>query len=70
MDIKKKTMSGGDRSTKITQVTHQEGSVILQGTSENGRGWSVLLSEVNGKFTGAVAGYEFGFLLFGSCVED
>ena len=70
MDIKKKTMSGGDRTTKIKQVTHEEGSVILQGTSGNGRGWSVLLSESTGKFTGAVAGFEYGFLLFGSCVLD
>jgi len=70
MDIKKKEMKGGDRTTKIQQVTHEEESVILQGTSGNGRGWSVLLSESTGKFTGAVAGVEFGFLIFGSCAVD
>jgi len=70
MDVKKKEMKGGDRTTKIQQVTHEEGSVILQGTSGIGRGWSVLLSESTGKFTAAVAGYEYGFLVFGSCVAD
>ncbi len=70
MNINKKEISGGDRTTKIQQVTHEEGNVILQGTSGNGRGWSMLLSGDTGKFTGAVAGYEYGFLVFGSCIAD
>ena len=70
MDIQKKEMSGADRSTKIQHLTHEEGRVILHGTSENGRGWSVSLSESTGKFTGAVAADEFGLLIFGSCIAD
>ena len=70
LDIKKKEMSGADRKTQIKHVVNEEGNVILQGTSANGRAWSILLSENSGKFTGAVAGVEFGFLIFGSCITD
>lgn len=70
MDIKKKEMSGANRATKIQHVTHNEGNLILQGTSDLGRAWSVVLSESTGKFTGAVAAEDFGFLIFGSCIVD
>ena len=70
MDIKKKEMVGADRTTKIQHVTHNEGGIILQGTSDYGRAWSVVLSESTGKYTGAVAGDEFGFIIFGSCLAD
>ena len=70
MDLQNKEISGADRSTKIQHVAHEGGRVILHGTSENGRGWSVSLSESTGRFTGAVAADDFGFLIFGSCIAD
>ncbi len=70
LDIKKKEISGADRKTQIQRIVHEEGNVILQGNSTNGRAWSILLSEDTGKFTGAVAGVEFGFLIFGSCITN
>lgn len=70
MDIKKKELIGANRTTKITHITHEEGRVILQGSSGNGRGWSVVLTENTGKITGAVAGDDFGFIIFGSCLPD
>ena len=70
VDIKKKEMAGAGRTTKIQHVTHEEGNLLLQGTSGTGRAWSLMLSESTGKFTGAVAANGFGFLVFGSCVLD
>ena len=70
MDIKKKEMVGADRATKIQHVTHNEEDIILQGTSDYGRAWSVVLSQSTGKYTGAVAANDFGFLIFGSCLPD
>ncbi len=70
INFTKKEMGGGDRTTSFQHTVHEEGNLIIQGTSGNGRGWSLLLSEHTGKFTGAVAGVEYGFLLFGSCALD
>ena len=70
INFNNKEMSGADRTTSFKHLVHEEGNTIIQGTSGNGRGWSLLLSEQTGKFTGAVAGVEYGFLIFGSCTLD
>lgn len=70
INFNKKEMRGGGRTTSFKHLVHEEGNTIIQGVSENGRAWSLLLSKKTGKFTGAVAGIEYGFLLFGSCVLD
>ena len=43
-----------------------EGNIILQGV-ENGRGWSIVISEETGKMSATVAGDEIGFIVFGAC---
>lgn len=70
MDIKKKELIGAERNAKIQHVTQEDGRIVLHGTSENERGWTVSMSESTGQFTGAVAGDGFGFVLFGSCLTD
>ena len=64
VDLKKKELKGKDRTTKVRHIFHEQGNVVLQGISENGRAWSILLSGDTGKYTGAIAGVEFGFLIF------
>ena len=70
VDIKKKELGGAARQTQIKHTVHNDGSIILQGNSPNDRAWSMLLSKDSGKFTGAVAGVDYGFLIFGSCISD
>ncbi len=39
---------GGERTSEIKQVMHQNGQLVLQGVEENGRGWTVSISETTG----------------------
>ena len=55
------------RSAAIKNSQRQEGKLIMQGTSENGRGWSVIIAEDTGKMSAAVTDDQIGFILFGAC---
>lgn len=71
VNIKNKEMSNGERKTSIEHVSTDEGVTIMQGASEDkSKAYSLLLSQNTGKFTGSVAAYDYGFILFGSCIVD
>lgn len=70
VNFQKNELRSSERSTTIQHVTKNKSDIIAQGTSENGRGWSILLDKSSGKFTGAIAAHEYGFIMFGSCVID
>lgn len=55
-----------ERRTEIQRMTRQEGVLILQG-AQNGRGWSVSITEANGDAVIAVTDPLSGFVLFGAC---
>jgi hypothetical protein len=71
IDFKKKTLSGTDsdgeaETTAIENVQVNEGQTILQG-AENGRAWSMVIDQMSGDVSIAIAGDETGFVLFGVC---
>jgi uncharacterized membrane protein len=71
VDFKKKKLSGTDsdgedETTAIENVRVDEGQTILQG-AENGRAWSMVIDQMTGDMTVAIAGDETGFVLFGVC---
>lgn len=71
VNIKNKEMGSGERTTAIDHISNGEGVTIMQGTSEDkSKAYSILLSQNTGKFTGSVAAYDYGFILFGSCIVD
>ena len=70
IDFEKKQMIGGDRTTAIKTLVHEEGNIIMQGTSGSGRAWSLLLSGETGKITAAAADQEYGFIVFGACTTN
>jgi len=69
IDVNSKTVSavGGERSTEILHVGHDDEELILQG-SENGRGWSAVISEATGDMTITSAGQNRAFVVFGACM--
>jgi hypothetical protein len=71
VDFKKKKLSGTDsdgedETTAIENVRVDDGQTILQG-AENGRAWSMVIDQMTGDMTAAIAGDETGFVLFGVC---
>ena len=71
IDFEKKEISEiGDfeeeRRTEIQSMTKLEGMLILQG-AQNGRGWSVNISEANGDAVITLSDPLAGFVLFGAC---
>jgi hypothetical protein len=71
VDAKKKKLSGTDsdgeeESTAIDSVNVIDGQTILQG-AEGGRAWSMVIDQMTGDMTIAIAGDETGFVLFGVC---
>jgi hypothetical protein len=43
--------------------------MILQGI-EDGRGWSIIISEDTGKMTATASQDDVGFVIFGACTLD
>ena len=56
----------GKRTSPIKHMERLDGKTILHG-GEGGRGWTVVISEANGKMSGAVSAEAHGFLIFGAC---
>lgn len=71
IDVAKKEISEvGDaeeeRRTMIQTVTKADGLLILQG-AQNGRGWSLTITEASGEAVATVSDPLSGFVLFGAC---
>ena len=59
--------NGQGLTTEIKSQVSMDGMLILQGV-ENGRGWSLSISEATGKMVLTVSGDEVGFVAFGACI--
>jgi hypothetical protein len=55
-----------ERRTEIQSMTQHEGLLILQG-AQNGRGWTVNITEANGDAVITVSDPLSGFVVFGAC---
>jgi hypothetical protein len=69
INFKKKTISATEETgikavTQIKNIDHVNGNMILQG-SENGRGWTMVISEKTGKMSATVSDDRVGFVIFG-----
>jgi hypothetical protein len=60
---------GSKKTTKIKNKTRDNGKLILQG-AENGRGWSMVISETTGLMTLTASDELAGFVVFGPCISD
>jgi len=60
--------NGQALSTGIKSQISIDGMLILQGV-ENGKGWTLAISETNGKMVLTVSGDEEGFVVFGACIS-
>ena len=74
VDLKKKTLSatkasGEDRTTPILSQARSNGYVFLQGV-ENGRTFSMVISESTGDLTFVVAADGETASMFGACTPD
>ena len=58
---------GAERSSEIKQVTRQSGQLVLQGVEENGRGWTLAISETTGSATLTVSGDHTAYVVFSRC---
>lgn len=74
VDLKRKTLattkaSGEDRTTPIQSQTRDAGYIYLQGI-ENGRSFSMIISETTGNLTFVVATDGETAAMFGDCTPD
>ena len=74
VDLKRKTLaatraSGEDRSTPIKSQAREAGYIYLQGV-ENGRSFSMVISETTGDLTFTVATDGETATMFGDCTPD
>lgn len=73
INFKKKIISATEDSgikdvTQIKNIGHVSGKMILQG-SENGRGWTMVISEETGKMSATVSDDQVGFVVFGASTK-
>jgi len=66
IDFGKKLIVGPKRSSPITSLEKIESQVLLQG-SELGYGWSIAVSQADGRMSATLTDNEGAFVLFGSC---
>jgi len=70
VNFKNKTISATEESgrkdtSRIKNIERVNGNLILQG-SENGRGWTMVISEETGKLSATVSDDQAGFVVFGA----
>ncbi len=69
IDFKEKVISAVDKSGKkasIRTLERIDGKMIMQGIQE-GRGWTMIISEQTGKMSATVIDDQVGFVIFGAC---
>src|SRR5262245_18028437 len=57
---------GGTRHSPVRNVEHLSGNLISQG-GQDGRGWTLAISEETGKMSAAISSDGEGFVVFGAC---
>ena len=50
-------------------MEHLNGRLILQGT-QNGKGWSMVITEATGNMTVTASNDKVGFVVFGACTPQ
>ncbi len=58
--------NGETLDTLIGSTTRDAGQLLLQGV-ENGRGWSMAITEATGRMVLSAAGEDVAFVVFGAC---
>ncbi len=69
VDVNKRVVGALDkagRTSPIRNVERTDGQLVVQG-GQNGRGWSLIVSEETGAMSATVSGSDFGFVIFGAC---
>ncbi len=69
IDFEEKIIMAADESEKkaiIKSLEHIDGKMIMQGT-QNGRGWTMVISEESGKMSATISNDQVGFVLFDVC---
>jgi hypothetical protein len=68
VDLKALTVRSEEtgRDSPIKNVERLDGQIIMQG-GQNGRGWTMTISEDTGKMSAAVSTEGEGFIVFGAC---
>lgn len=64
--IRAKRLNGEEVSSKIVSEVHDNGEMILQGV-QNQLGWSMAITEENGKMSLTASGDQVAFTVFGAC---
>jgi hypothetical protein len=60
---------GGSRHSPIRNVEHLDGNLIIQG-GQQGRGWTVTISEATGRMSATISADGEGFVVFGACTPS
>jgi hypothetical protein len=73
INFKTKTISGEQmdgeaRTSKIGNIERLDDRIILQGT-QNGKGWSVVITKATGKMAITASDNAAGFVVFGACTS-
>ncbi len=56
----------GGRESPVRNVEHLSGNLIIQG-GQDGRGWTMTISEETGKMSATISSEGDGFVVFGAC---
>ena len=64
-----KRKEGQLRTTEIKNVVNLGARLILQGVQE-GKAWSIVISESDGMMTLSASDDQAGFVVFGACTPD
>lgn len=57
---------GGARHSPIRNIEHLGGNLIIQG-GQDGRGWTLTISEQTGRMSATISADGEGFVVFGAC---
>ena len=60
------SVGDNNRQTEIQSMARSNGKMLMQGLQE-GRGWTIVISEETGRMAATVSESEFGFIVFGAC---
>ncbi len=69
VDFKTKMLSAaeeGGNKAAIKHLEHTNGRMIMHGGQE-GRGWTMVISEETGKMSATISEDQVGFIVFGAC---
>ena len=74
INFEKKTISATEESRRtdvsvIKNIERVDSRQIIQG-AENGRGWTIVISEKTRKMSATVSDEDVGFVVFGACTKN